>query len=161
MVKATLVKSTPYSDKFGSGIEFIFNSEEIGEYKTKKNQEYLTKEKNMFLVDLDLGSFVELAQNPQGAGYFINKSKEQPVKQIIEKKKSIEFEMKDPQGVFSEEKVDLNIKFDYAEKAFNKAFDIVRNKLEISGLIGKTLDDSLFKGEDIRTMINTVYMSLK
>jgi len=153
MTQAVLVKKTPYSDKFGSGIEFLFNSCELptGEYKSKKTNDYLNKENNLFLNDLQIGSYVDLVKNDKGAGYFINKSKSQPAEQDI-KKETESFEMKDPQGIFSEAKVDVDVKLDYAEKVFNRAFEIVLNKTNNSLIV--------FESEDIRTMINTVFMKI-
>jgi len=159
MVQAVLIKKTPYSDKFGSGIEFLFNSGELptGEYKSKKNNDYLNKENNLFLNDLQIGSYVDLVKNDKGAGYFINKSKSQPEKPI---QKNESFEMKDPSGVFAPATVNTDTKFDYAEKAFNKAYDIVTNKVKKTNISNNSLETTYFTGEDIRTMINVVYMQI-
>lgn len=151
MVQATLIKKIPYSDKYGAGLELTFSSSE-GEYKTKKNEEFLGKLKNVFIKTLEIGSYVELTANPQGSGYFVNQSKIQPEKKEVFQKQTTDFKTIDPDGIFEEAKPDINTKFEYAEKAFNKAFDIVINKTE--------KEERGFESEDIRTMINTVYMSL-
>jgi hypothetical protein len=102
------------------------------------------------------GTYITVEKND--AGYY-GISKVQEVSKI-ETEKTTDFEMKDPHGIFEEAKINENTKFDYAEKAFNKAFDIVKNKLDSAGLTGNTLEGSTFKGEDIRTMINTVFMQI-
>lgn len=78
MCRAILISKAPYSGQYGSGIEFTFKSDDIGEYKSKKKDADLNGERYGFLRDLPIGSVVDLKKNDKGAGYFINQVKEQP-----------------------------------------------------------------------------------
>lgn len=94
------------------------------------------------------GTYITVEKND--AGYYGISKVQLETKQ--EEIKTTDFKTIDPDGIFEEAKPDINTKFDYAEKAFNKAFDIVTNKTE--------KEERGFESEDIRTMINVVYMSL-
>jgi hypothetical protein len=99
------------------------------------------------------GTYITVEKND--AGYYGLSKVQLETKQ--EEIKSTDFETIDPQGIFEEAKIDINIKFGYAEKAFNKAFDIVIEKCSKNDSTGEI---PIFPPEDIRTMINTVFMGL-
>ncbi len=78
-MRAKLIHKQPYTNNYGSGVEYTFEAKEIGQYKTKKTMD---DNKYQWLQFLPVGAVVELAPNSRGGkGYFINEIKDQPSSQ--------------------------------------------------------------------------------
>ena len=83
MCEAILTKKIPYSDAYGQGLEFTFESKDLttGTYKSKKKDYDLNGGRYAFLKELPIGSAVILKKNVQGQGYFINQIEKEKEKE--------------------------------------------------------------------------------